>query len=64
MNCDGLPRDPVVTAYIASLKPDPIYRDSAMALSALPGSEQLSWMADLLTIKSLKQTMGGPSCPR
>lgn len=43
---------------------DPIYRDSAHALEALPGHEQLSWMADLLTIRTLPETTGGPSCPK
>lgn len=42
---------------------DPIYRDSAHALEALSGDELLSWMADLMTIRCLPETTGGPSCP-
>lgn len=43
---------------------DPIYRVSAMALQALPHDVMLSWMAELLTIRTLATTTGGPSCPK
>jgi hypothetical protein len=35
---------------------DPIYRESALALEAMSGEELLSWMADLMTIRTLSET--------
>lgn len=42
---------------------DPIYRDSACALEALPGDELLSWMADLMTIRCLPNPPYNPRRP-
>lgn len=39
---------------------DPIYRDSAMALEAMPGSESVSWLSTLLDIKLLPETAERP----
>jgi hypothetical protein len=35
---------------------DPIYRESAEALKALPHDEMLSWMHTLLEIRTLDET--------